>query len=596
MGARDPRFANVPHDAFRDRGFARRVRSPGRRRERAKPDSRSKRRTRGEVAPPRPRLGRAKRSAITPLTGGVSSDISLVEAGGRRFCVKRALPRLKVAALWEAPVERNAAEAAYLRAVSRWLPRAVPRVLGEDSDAGLFAMDYLPPERFPLWKAELLDGRVDRTFRRRGRARPRADPFEAARPSRSCGRAFAHDATFEAIRIEPYLRATARAHPALAARLDALAETTLVDQAGAGPRRRQPEEHSRRAGRTGVPRRRMRLVRRPGLRRRLLPQPSPAQGRARGRRQGALSRSLRGARRRLSRAASTGRSARGLEARAAALLPALFLARVDGKSPVEYLTRDSEREAVRRCATRVDRGAAANARRGRRRLEPRIVSEPVIQSVHGRRVWDSRGRPTVEAEIALERRGGRARDRARRRVARQPRGGREARRRRASRRARRPRRARKASATEIAPALIGADPFDQAAIDRTTRRAGRHGEPLPARRQRADRGFARGPPRGRGEPRAAAMASPRRRRARAHSAAGNPDFRRRRACRAAHRRAGLHDRRAAARKASPRRSRRRPRSITPRAKSWPSAACSWASPTRAAGGRRSTATSRRSTR
>ena len=39
-----------------------------------------------------------------------------------------------------------------------------------------------------------------------------------------------------------------------------------------------------------------------------------------------------------------------LEARAAALLPALFLARVDGKSPVEYLTRESERAAVRRCA------------------------------------------------------------------------------------------------------------------------------------------------------------------------------------------------------------------------------------------------------
>jgi hypothetical protein len=29
----------------------------------------------------------------------------------------------------------------------------------------------------------------------------------------------------------------------------------------------------------------------------------------------------------------------------------LFLARVDGKSPVEYLVRESERAAVRRCAT-----------------------------------------------------------------------------------------------------------------------------------------------------------------------------------------------------------------------------------------------------
>ena len=39
-----------------------------------------------------------------------------------------------------------------------------------------------------------------------------------------------------------------------------------------------------------------------------------------------------------------------LEARAAALLPGLLLARVDGKSPVEYLTTDTQREPVRRVA------------------------------------------------------------------------------------------------------------------------------------------------------------------------------------------------------------------------------------------------------
>ena len=39
----------------------------------------------------------------------------------------------------------------------------------------------------------------------------------------------------------------------------------------------------------------------------------------------------------------------GLEARVAALLPGLALARVDGKSPVEYLG-EPQREAVRRVA------------------------------------------------------------------------------------------------------------------------------------------------------------------------------------------------------------------------------------------------------
>ena len=42
--------------------------------------------------------------------------------------------------------------------------------------------------------------------------------------------------------------------------------------------------------------------------------------------------------------------AAGLEARAASLLAGLFLARVDGKSPVEYITAEADREGVRRCA------------------------------------------------------------------------------------------------------------------------------------------------------------------------------------------------------------------------------------------------------
>ncbi|MNT78150.1 hypothetical protein D3C72_2173580 [compost metagenome] len=39
-----------------------------------------------------------------------------------------------------------------------------------------------------------------------------------------------------------------------------------------------------------------------------------------------------------------------LEARAAALLPALLLARIDGKSPVEYITEPAPKAFVRRFA------------------------------------------------------------------------------------------------------------------------------------------------------------------------------------------------------------------------------------------------------
>ena len=285
---------------------------------------------------------------VTPLTGGVSSDISLVEAGGRRFCVKRALPRLKVAALWEAPVERNAAEAAYMRAVARWLPRAVPRVLGEDAKAGWFAMDYLAPEDHRLWKTQLLAGIVERGFRRRGRARSRNHPCAERRRSRRSGRV-RERRTFEAIRIEPYLRATGRAHPELAARFDELAQTTLTTkralvhgdvspknilQGPAGPVFLDAE-----CAWFGDPAFDLAFC----LNHLLL----------KGAREGADRTRYNAAFSALAGAYLAGvdwEGADGLEARAAALLPALFLARVDGKSPVEYLTRESERVAVRRCA------------------------------------------------------------------------------------------------------------------------------------------------------------------------------------------------------------------------------------------------------
>jgi aminoglycoside phosphotransferase (APT) family kinase protein len=286
---------------------------------------------------------------LTPLTGGVSSDISLVEASGRRFCVKRALPRLKVAALWEAPIKRNAAEAAYMRAVARWLPRAVPRVLGEDRKAGWFAMDYLAPEDHRLWKTQLLAGIVEPDFAAAvGRdlaiihARSAADPGIPA--------AFANEDTFEAIRIEPYLRATARAHPELASRFDELAGVALTTKRALVHGDVSPKNILQGSGGPvfldaecawfGDPAFDLAFC----LNHLLL----------KGARESVDRAPYNAAFAALAAAYLDGvdwESADGLEARAAALLPALFLARVDGKSPVEYLTRESERDAVRRCAT-----------------------------------------------------------------------------------------------------------------------------------------------------------------------------------------------------------------------------------------------------
>ena len=98
---------------------------------------------------------------IKPLDGGVSSEIWLVELPGRRFCLKRALPRLKVAQLWEAPVIRNRYEAAWFRIAGEICRDCVPKLLGEDAADGMFAMEYLDPGHYPVWKYRLRDGLAD---------------------------------------------------------------------------------------------------------------------------------------------------------------------------------------------------------------------------------------------------------------------------------------------------------------------------------------------------------------------------------------------------------------------------------------------------
>lgn len=165
------------------------------------------------------------RPVFEPLTGGVSSDIWRVDTGERTFCVKKALARLRVDADWHAPVERNAYEAAWMQVTGQIVPDAVPDLLGQDEASGLLAMAYLPPDRFPLWKALLRQGDADPSAAaavgdRLGRIHTAtaADPSLPAR--------FATDQIFFDIRLEPYLVATAKAHPACAPALLRLVETT----------------------------------------------------------------------------------------------------------------------------------------------------------------------------------------------------------------------------------------------------------------------------------------------------------------------------------------------------------------------------------
>lgn len=152
---------------------------------------------------------------FTPLAGGVSSDIWRVDAAGISFCAKRALPRLRVRALWEAPVSRNTEEVRWLRTVRRWIGEQAAEVVAHDEAAGVAVLRWYDPAIWRNWKAELLGGRVDaRVAAALGRALGTI-AREAPRHPELAG-AFDNQVLFDALRIDPFFRYIRTRHPRVA--------------------------------------------------------------------------------------------------------------------------------------------------------------------------------------------------------------------------------------------------------------------------------------------------------------------------------------------------------------------------------------------
>ena len=168
------------------------------------------------------RAGLGAPLGMESLPGGVSSDIWRVELPSGTVCVKRALARLRVAQVWEAPIERNRYERLWLQAAAAAAPGAAPKVLAWDDERGLFAMVFLA---CPIWKAVLSSGTADAAFAAKvGRT---LATIHGATAGREEVRAqFPTDAIFHAIRLEPYLLATARRHPDLERTLRNLSQRT----------------------------------------------------------------------------------------------------------------------------------------------------------------------------------------------------------------------------------------------------------------------------------------------------------------------------------------------------------------------------------
>lgn len=159
-----------------------------------------------------------------PLGGGVSNTVLRVAADGERIVAKQPLPNLAVEDDWPADVRRVHNEAAAARAYRAIVDRTsvegvrVPAVVFEDESDHVIALECAP-DALASWKRRLLDGAVDpRVGRTLGRFLGTSHATAAddeALPER-----FASKEPFRQLRLDPYHRTVARRHPDVAAAVE----------------------------------------------------------------------------------------------------------------------------------------------------------------------------------------------------------------------------------------------------------------------------------------------------------------------------------------------------------------------------------------
>ena len=232
-----------------------------------------------------------------------------------------------------------------------WLaivPDAVPAICAESAQHGLFVMAYLPPDDYPQWKALLRDGHAElATAASVGERLVRI--HAATADDTSVAARFPTDAIFHSIRLEPYLLATAERHPDLAEALRGLADVTartkrVLVHGDVSPKNilvgpRGPVFLDAECAWYGDPAFDAAFCLNHLLLKCLWNPPARADFLASF---DALAAAyLKGV---------CWEPGAALEERIARLLPGLLLARVDGKSPVEYIDSEADRNVVRRVA------------------------------------------------------------------------------------------------------------------------------------------------------------------------------------------------------------------------------------------------------
>jgi 5-methylthioribose kinase len=170
-------------------------------------------------------VGSADGATVVELSGGVSADVFALTVDGRRLVVKWALPRLRVAQEWLSSPSRIVVEAeatSYARTVR---PENAPEIVDVDDLNLVIVMTAAAPEMVN-WKSALLDGNIDpEVGRSLGSAL--ADWHSASSSDPDALRRFCDRRYFVELRVSPFFKRVGEVHRDLEAVIDLIVDRMM---------------------------------------------------------------------------------------------------------------------------------------------------------------------------------------------------------------------------------------------------------------------------------------------------------------------------------------------------------------------------------
>ena len=154
-----------------------------------------------------------KEVSIQQLGGGVSCETIIVRSPERSFVVKQALAKLRVKEDWFSDVTRVITEKDGLAFYNTVVPEYTPELLFYDEENYLYGMEAAP-DSSRMWKDMLLAGNIDFAVARKV-ASALAKVHKASAYDLKIQQRFKSQKFFIELRVEPYLETIAKRHPVL---------------------------------------------------------------------------------------------------------------------------------------------------------------------------------------------------------------------------------------------------------------------------------------------------------------------------------------------------------------------------------------------